>query len=63
MRDPYYARMRLVVLSGILIAAMFIQPYAMVRTVVLYVGGIGGYYLLWKRFQRRRAARSPAPSA
>jgi hypothetical protein len=62
-RDPYYAKMRLVLVTAILVAAMYIQPYGIVRSVIGYVGTACGSYLLWRHFRRRRAAGPPAPTA
>jgi hypothetical protein len=55
--------MRLLALTAVLIAALYIQPYGIVRSVMIYVGGTCGSYLLWKQYRRHRAARRPAPTA
>jgi hypothetical protein len=62
MRDPYYAKMRLLVITVILAAVVLIQPYGIVRSVVFYVGGASGVYLLWRHFRRRGAAGPSAPT-
>jgi hypothetical protein len=63
MRGPTYYRLRLLVVTAVMLAALYVQPYGIVRSVMFNVGGTTGFYLLWRQYRRHRAARRPSPTA